>query len=304
MRNIMSKDGQQFSQFSLGCMNLPLDNPSEVEAIIEYALSHNINYFDTADLYQFGENEFVVGTILSKYRSRHNFTIGTKVGNAFDPTTKEPLGWNPSASHIKQSVKESLSRLNVKEIDLYQLHGGTIEDHKDETIQAFEDLKQEGVIKSYGISSIRPNVIDYYANHSNINTLMSQFNLIDNRPLETLEWLPKDIVVLARGPLMQGLLTSNHQDILNKKLGGGVLNLSQDTLSKKLKNLESRYGNLTELSYSFLKYHNAVILNGVSSLSQLEENMTAFEQAPDLTETQYNELYNDLQILKYEEHRQ
>lgn len=303
MHNVMSKDNQQFSQFSLGCMNLPLDDPKAVEAIIEYALSHKVNYFDTADFYQFGENEYVLGTILAKYRSRYNFTVGTKVGNSFDKETKTPLGWNPSAKHIKNSVKDSMHRLNVKELDLYQLHGGTIEDNMDETIAAFEDLKAEGVIKSYGISSIRLNVIDYYTKHSNISTLMSQFNPVDNRPLETLERLPEDIVMLGRGPLMQGLLTDNYEDVLKTKHNDGVLGITADDLLEHLNRLDAKYGSLTELSYAFLKYHNAVIVNGVSSLSQLEENIQAFNNCKALTQDEYNELYEDLKILKYEEHR-
>ena len=66
------------------------------------------------------------------------------------------------------------------------MHGGTIDDPLDETISAFNELKQEGIIKAYGISSIRPNVIDYYLKHSEIETIMSQFNLIDNRPEQLL----------------------------------------------------------------------------------------------------------------------
>ena len=61
-----------------------------------------------------------------------------------------------------ESIKESLQRLDLEQLDLYMLHGGTIEDNKDETIEAFERLKEQGLIKAYGISSIRPNVIDYY----------------------------------------------------------------------------------------------------------------------------------------------
>lgn len=60
-------------------------------------------------------------------------------------------------------MKQSLKRLQTDYIDLYQLHGGTIDDPIDETIEAFEELVEEGVIRYYGISSIRPNVIKEYA---------------------------------------------------------------------------------------------------------------------------------------------
>ena len=47
--------------------------------------------------------------------------------------------------HIKESVKGSLKRLGLNHLDLYQLHGGTIDDPLDETISAFDELKQEGI---------------------------------------------------------------------------------------------------------------------------------------------------------------
>ena len=119
--------------------------------------------------------------------------------------------------HIKEGVKGSLQRLGLDHIDLYQLHGGTIDDPLDETISAFDELKQEGIIRAYGISSIRPNVIDYYLKHSQIETLMSQFNLIDNRPESLLDDIhEKQIKVLARGPVFKGLLTSNSNEALDK----------------------------------------------------------------------------------------
>ncbi|MBU5914582.1 aldo/keto reductase, partial [Vibrio cholerae O1] len=116
--------------------------------------------FDTADMYDKGINESVVGKALLKYQQRDDIFIGTKVGNRL--TKDGSTTWDPSKSYIKEAVKGSLKRLGIDHIDLYQLHGGTIDDPLDETISAFDELKQEGIIRAYGISSIRPNVIDYY----------------------------------------------------------------------------------------------------------------------------------------------
>ena len=55
---------------------------------------------------------------------------------------KNGWSWDPSKNYIKAEVKESLRRLQTDYIDLYQLHGGTIEDPIDETIEAFEELKR------------------------------------------------------------------------------------------------------------------------------------------------------------------
>ena len=150
------------------------DSFNKAQPIIESAIENGITYFDTADIYDQGINEEIIGKALKKYQYRDDIVIGTKVGNRL--TDVGNITWDPSKKHIKEGIKGSLKRLALDYIDLYQLHGGTIDDPLDETISAFDDLKQEGLIRAYGISSIRPNVIDYYLKHSQIETLMSQFN--------------------------------------------------------------------------------------------------------------------------------
>lgn len=73
---------------------------------------------------------------------RDQIVLTTKVGNRW---TEEKNGWawDPSKAYIKAEVKESLRRLQTDYIDLYQLHGGTLEDPIDETIEAFEELKKK-----------------------------------------------------------------------------------------------------------------------------------------------------------------
>lgn len=302
MINVQFNNNFKLSQIALGCMNLPLEDEIKTEEIIEYALSENINYFDTADLYQFGRNEEAVGAILNKYRSRNDFTIGTKVGNEFDRHLQQKIAWNPTSKYIKEQVKNSLHRLNVDSIDLYQLHGGTIDDDKDDTIEAFEDLKAEGIIKSYGLSSIRPNVIDYYIKNSNIDTLMLQFNPIDNRPLELMDCL-RDVAVLARGPLMQGLFTEKFAEILQQKFPDGMFNYSSLELNAVLAELLEASDDLTALSYRYILDSANVIVSGVSTLSQLENNMDSYRKAQDMNSSDFDGILQNLKKLKYEEHR-
>ncbi|MDT3895059.1 aldo/keto reductase, partial [Staphylococcus arlettae] len=111
------------------------------ESIIERAIEHGITYFDTADIYDKGVNEEIVGKALKKYQNRDDIVVGTKVGNHLQQDGS--TFWDPSKKHIKSSVKKSLHRLGLDELQLYQLHGGTIDDPLDETISAFEELKQE-----------------------------------------------------------------------------------------------------------------------------------------------------------------
>jgi aryl-alcohol dehydrogenase-like predicted oxidoreductase len=93
-------------------------------------------------------------------------------------------------------------------IDLYQLHGGTIEDPIDDIIATLEDLKRAGKIRSYGISSIRPNVIREWVRRSKLSSVMMQYSLLDRRPEEECLWdlHQHGVGVLARGSLAQGLL--------------------------------------------------------------------------------------------------
>ena len=194
----------EISEISFGCMSLE-ENLNTSQKLIDMAIDCGINYFDTADLYQQGRNEIMLGKAVRNCRDK--IIIGTKVGNEL---RKDGSGWdwNPSKRYIIKSVEESLTRLQTDYIDLYQLHGGTIEDPIDETIDAFEILKREGKIRHYGISSIRPNVIREYVKRSNIVSVMMQYSILDRRPEEwCLSLLQQNnIGVLARGALAKGLL--------------------------------------------------------------------------------------------------
>jgi aryl-alcohol dehydrogenase-like predicted oxidoreductase len=192
------------SEIGLGCMSLGTDE-KKAAIIIQAALEEGINYFDTADLYDFGINEEIVGKSLKPVREQ--VVIATKVGNRWNEN-HDGWSWDPSGDYIKTAVKDSLHRLKTDYIDLCQLHGGTIEDNIDETISAFEDLKKEGVIRYYGISSIRPNVIKSYTTKSSIQSVMMQYSLLDRRPEEWMSLLSEhNISIIARGPLAKGLLS-------------------------------------------------------------------------------------------------
>src|SRR5699024_6834286 len=86
---------------------------------------------DYIDLYDFGHNETLIGDFVKYHRDQ--IVLTTKVGNHFNPQTKKWF-WDPSRKYITTAVKDSLQRLQTDYIDLYLLHGGTIEDPVDETI--------------------------------------------------------------------------------------------------------------------------------------------------------------------------
>jgi len=196
----------QVSKLCLGTMTWGIQN-SEIEGHqqMDYAVDQGINFFDTADLYDGGKNETLLGSALKEHRK--GIILATKVGNQLRPD-RSGWDWNPSKDYILKAVEQSLKRLQTDYIDIYQLHGGTIEDPIDEIIDAFETLQKEGKIRHYGISSIRPNVIREYVDRSNIASVMMQYSLLDRRAEEAcLKLLGENNVgVLARGTLAKGLL--------------------------------------------------------------------------------------------------
>ncbi len=298
-KNIL-KSGIEISELGLGCMSLSTDY-KKAQPIIESAIDNGITYFDTADIYDQGVNEEIVGKALKKYQNRDDIVIGTKVGNRL--TDDGHMTWDPSKKHIKESVKGSLKRLGLNHLDLYQLHGGTIDDPLDETISAFDELKQEGYIRAYGISSIRPNVIDYYLKNSQIETLMSQFNLIDNRPESLINDVhDKQVKILARGPVFKGLLTSKSVDVIDEKFKNGVLDYTQDELGSTIASIKELESNLTALSFKYLTSHDAMgsIIVGASSVEQLEENVRNYYK--EISLDQIKSARNRVKDIEYTQH--
>ncbi|WP_173916233.1 aldo/keto reductase [Halobacillus sp. Marseille-Q1614] len=293
------------SEISLGCMSLG-KNYNNAKEIIDRALDAGINYLDTADLYDFGDNERIVGEAIKG--RREDIILGTKVGNNFTPG-KEGWTWDPSKKHIKNGVKDSLQRLGTDYIDLYQLHGGTIDDPIDETIEAFEELKQEGLIREYGISSIRPNVIREYVNKSSIASVMMQYSLLDRRPEEEILDLLSDnnISVLARGPMAKGMLSSNAEEKVREKGTEGFLGYSYEELlaiEKKWRDYQSDDRTAEALALQYILYHSevATAVFGASSVDQLDKNLTYLSATP-ITGQIFGEVQTMTKSIRYDKHR-
>ncbi|MFD9626860.1 aldo/keto reductase [Peribacillus muralis] len=288
------------SEIGLGCMSLGSDEKQASE-IIQIALDEGINYFDTADLYDFGVNEEIVGRNLKSVREQ--VYIATKVGNRWNEK-KDSWSWDPSATYIKAAVKDSLKRLGTDYIDLYQLHGGTTSDNIEETVEAFEDLKKDGYIRHYGISSIRPNVIKGFMETSELDSVMMQYSLLDRRPEE---WMPllasKQISIIVRGPLAKGLLS---EKMLEKANEDGYLDYSyhelKDLLPQLKDKLTDRKLNETALQYVLSHSSVAAVVPGASSVKQLRENCQA-ANSPSLSKNELDILKQLTKASRYESHR-
>lgn len=294
------------SEIGLGCMSLGTDDV-KAEAVIETALEEGINYFDTADLYDFGKNEKIVGQALKGVREK--VIIATKAGNRWTEA-EDSWTWDPSKAHIKEAAKQSLKRLNTDYIDLYQLHGGTIEDNIDETIEAFEELKSEGYIRYYGISSIRPNVIREYVEKSNIVSIMMQYSILDRRPEEEALPLLKEngISVVTRGTVAKGMLSDHLLDKAAESVRkNGYLDYSYKELQEVLPLLKEKLATSRSLAEAAIQYNlahpaTASVVAGASSAQQIKENARA-ARSNSLTVEEINLIRSITKANKYDQHR-
>lgn len=298
------------SEIGLGCMSLGTDS-LRATRIIEVALDQGINFFDTADLYDYGVNEAIIGETLSSRRD--DVIIATKVGNRWNEGETD-WRWDPSKAYIKEAVKNSLRRLQTDYIDLYQLHGGTMEDPTEETIEAFEELQSEGIIRYYGLSSMRPNVIRTFIERSPIVSVMMPYNLLDRRPEEMMPLFnEKNVSVLTRGSVAKGLLTNEmHQIILEQGPQRAYLDYSRAEITELMKNLkrkavtgaheQERSLNEIALQFNLANESVASVVVGVSSVEQLMDNVKAIQAEPLSTE-QLNMLKKMTKVNHYENHR-
>ncbi|MHC8516505.1 aldo/keto reductase [Sporosarcina sp. ITBMC105] len=294
----LGKSGIYVSELSLGCMSLPHDE-LEGKNIIDAAIHAGINFFDTADLYSNSRNESVVGTALKGRRDK--IILSTKVGNRRIPG-EEGWRWDPSKSYIMEAVKDSLLRLGTDYIDLYQLHGGTMEDEVDETIDAFETLKKEGIIRQYGISSIRPTVIQRFLSDSSAVAVMMQYSILDRRPEEYFSLIANyGASLLTRGTLAKGLLTTEGLQRLNETKGFGAYEL------EALKETVTAIHSLTDdihtaaIKFNLAQPIVASTVIGASTTEQLLDSINAYDK--EIDQYTYKSIESLLKVHQYDQHR-
>lgn len=284
------------SRIGYGCMSLVPDEKESIP-LLHKAIEMGINFLDTADIYNDGVNEIIVGKAVKDIRDK--IIIASKAGNQRRPDGG--LDWNPTKKYILQCVESSLKRLQTEYIDLYQLHGGTIDDNIDETIETFELLKRQGKIRYYGISSIRPNVIREYVKRSSIVSVMMQYSLLDRRPEEECLQLLQDhnIGVLTRGSLAQGLLSGKKsRDYLDSQAS------DVSAMAEAVNKLSSSERSPAQTALKYVLQNKAVTsaVVGMRTIDQLKEAIGTFERK-DLEEHEMQSLADCVPALKYAIHR-
>ncbi|XUM23178.1 aldo/keto reductase [Bradyrhizobium oligotrophicum S58] len=147
----LGRSGLKVSPICLGTMMFggPTDEPTSAR-IIAKARDAGINFIDTADAYNKGASEEVVGRAIARERDR--WIVATKLAN---PMGDDPNRAGLSRRWVLQAADESLRRLGTGHIDIYYLHK---EDHAtplEETVRAIGDLTRAGKIRYFGVSNYR-----------------------------------------------------------------------------------------------------------------------------------------------------
>jgi aryl-alcohol dehydrogenase-like predicted oxidoreductase len=151
----LGSTGTSVSRICLGCSNFGSGREWGVDAagsaeIIERALDLGVNFFDTANVYSTGESEEILGDALAGY-DRDELVVATKV--------RGEMGEDPNASGlsrkaIEQELGNSLERLGMKTVDLYQIHRWDYDTPIAETLRTLDDCVRRGRVRYVGASSM------------------------------------------------------------------------------------------------------------------------------------------------------
>jgi len=210
----MGRTGLKVSAFCLGTVTFGMQT-DEAEAIkmTERAMDAGVNFFDSADRYNEGKSEQILGKALKG--KRYSVVLATKVAQRMSPDIND-IGL--SRRYIMNAVEASLRRLQTDYIDLYYVHQPDYDTPIDETLRAMDDLVHQGKVRYIGCSSFRAWqlckalwVSDRY-NLTRFDAIQPPYNLI-TRDIEY-ELLPlcteEGVGVCVYNTLAGGLLSGKH----------------------------------------------------------------------------------------------
>ena len=210
----LGRSGLKVSQICLGTMMFG-GRTSEPEAhgIIETAKEQGVNFIDTADQYNMGKSEEIVGRAIAS--ARHDWVVATKLANIMGEGPNER---GLSRKWIMQAAEASLNRLGTDYIDIYYLHKEDHDTPLEETIRGIADLVRQGKIRYFGVSNHRAwrvAEICSLADKAGIDRpVISQpyYNAMNRMP--EVEQLPAcahyGIGVFPYSPLARGVLTGKY----------------------------------------------------------------------------------------------
>lgn len=212
----LGRSGVLVSPLCLGTMNFggPTNEEDSFE-IMRKAVDGGINFFDTANVYNKGESERIIGKFLKENDLREQVFLATKANGRMGDG---PNDAGASRYHIIKACEDSLRRLQTDHIDLYQLHRPPLTHPQDETLRAFDDLIRAGKVRYIGCSTHPAWMVMEalsFSERYGLNRYISEqppYNLLDRRIENELIPLCQkyELAIIPWSPLAMGILAGRY----------------------------------------------------------------------------------------------
>jgi len=187
-------------RLGFGAMRI-VDDAEEGKRVLRRALELGVNLIDTADIYGTGRSEELIAEALHPYPD--GLVIGTKGGLGYGFQQRER---DARPERLRQACDESLRRLRLERIDLYQLHRHDPEVPIEESVGALEELRREGKIRLIGLSNVSVGQLRAAQSVTRIVSVQNQYNrglLTSQEMLDACE--AEQIAFFPWEPLGEGL---------------------------------------------------------------------------------------------------
>jgi predicted oxidoreductase len=267
----LGTSGMDIFPISYGMWRFAGTSVDQARAKIDAALEEEITLFDTADIYGFGEEGFgaaeeLYGQILAQSpQLRDQMIITTKGG------ITPPVPYDSTQSYLVKACENSLKRLNIDYIDLYQIHRPDVLAHPEEVAQALNKLVTEGKVRHVGVS----------------NYTTAQFSALSRYMEKPLVSHQPELSVLAPEPITNGLLDQCMEykvcPLAWSPLGGGRLfSDNSDSVQRVVEALDvvaSEQGAaLDAVAYAWLLAHPAGVIPiiGTQNIDRIKQTKNIF----------------------------
>jgi aryl-alcohol dehydrogenase-like predicted oxidoreductase len=276
------------ARIGLGCMNLShaYGTPPAAEQgarLLLHALEHGVTLFDTAALYGFGDNEKLIGDVLSRHRAR--FVLATKAG-LYGIDGRRVIDGRPQT--IKEQMDVSLRRLRTDCVDLLYLHRWDKKVPLEESVGAMGDVVREGKARALGLSEVSAKtILRAHAVHP-IAAVQTEYSLwTRNAEIAVLEACRTiGAAFVAFSPLARGWLTNTlvPGEFIASDIRRGMPRFQANTLAQNQPVLDEFVGVASEAGCTPAQLALAWLLNraphvipipGTRSVAHFDENMGA-----------------------------
>jgi len=167
---------------AVGGQNLfPQVDETMSRKVLTTAIQNGMNFIDTAFYYGFGRSEELIGETLKDTGKRNDTILATKAAHEF---IGDDIKLNNTPEFLTKSVNEALQRLQTDYIDLFYIHNPDDYTPKDEAVGALKLLRDEGKIRSIGVSKFTPNQLKEANKDGYVDVYQGHYNLLE-RSAET-----------------------------------------------------------------------------------------------------------------------